>query len=325
MTGQEVSIAQIAELVRSHDDFVICGHVSPDGDCLGSQLAFAALCKHLGKRATCLLAYDDPIDYGLRFLPGAAEMVPAADFEGEVGMFVTLDVPTAERMGDDAAKLHAAAPATLTIDHHIPQGPFSQHCHVEQEAAACALIVWDLACELGFSDDAALATCCYAGVLTDTGRFQYQNTDRRALAAAGQMVAAGADPALVAREVYQSRSRQSLALEARMLERMEFVGNGQFVLSYLMRSDFVETGAQKSDAEPLIDVLRSIRGVRVACMLRQLPDGVRGSLRAKDDTDVAQIAKGIGGGGHRAAAGFTFKGGMDQAREHIAGVFKSLA
>ena len=320
----EVSISEIAQLIREHDDFVLCGHVSPDGDCIGSQLAFAALLKRMSKRVTNLLANNDELDYGLLFLSGIKEMIPAADFKGTVGMFVTLDVPTAERMGDAAAKLHALAPASLTIDHHLSERAFSDNYIIDSSAASCSLLVWDIARELGFDNDVDIATCCYTGVLTDTGRFQYQNTDARALVAAGQMVQAGTDPAYVAREIYQNRSRQSLALEARMLNRIEYICDGQVALSYLLRSDFVETGAQKSDAEPLIDTLRSVRGIRVACMLRQMGDSVRGSLRAKDDTDVASIASSFGGGGHRAAAGFTFKGDMDQARKSVTASLREI-
>lgn len=319
-----VSVAEIASLLAEHDDFVICGHVSPDGDCLGSQLGLARALRSCGKNVTCLLAQADPIDHSYRFLPGIDDMVVAEQFSGKVGMFVTVDVPTADRMGKAAAELHSQAPATLTIDHHIAQGPFSAYEHIEEEASATALIVWDIAKQMGCADDADVALCCYTGIVSDTGRFQYQNTDARSLVAAAEMVQAGADPAYAAREIYQSRSRQSLALEGRMLSRMELLCDGAFAISYLLRSDFVETGAQKSDAEPLIDVLRSVRGIRVACMLREQQGSVRGSLRAKDDTDVAAIAAAIGGGGHRAAAGFTFKGSMDDARALMARTLRDL-
>ena len=98
-------LGAIAEALRSRDDFIICGHVSPDGDCLGSQLGLAAALKGLGKRVTCLLAKDEPIDERLGFLPGAAELVPAASFDGIARTFVAVDVPTRERIGEAAAAL----------------------------------------------------------------------------------------------------------------------------------------------------------------------------------------------------------------------------
>ena len=98
-----------------------------------------------------------------------------------------------------------------------------------------------------------------------------------------------------------------------MLSRVEYLCNGAVAISHLKRSDFVETNAIKADAEPMIDILRSVRGVRVACMLREQGDSIRGSFRAKDDTDVAAIAASFGGGGHKAAAGFSIEGPIEGA------------
>lgn len=322
--GRMVSLGEIAAVLLAADDLVICGHVSPDGDCLGSQLGLAWALKSLGKRVTCLLARDEAVDYGLRFLPGVGDMVPACDFHGPCSAFVSVDVPDAGRMAADAKRLHASAGETVTIDHHLSSGPMSRVNYVDAAAPAAAMIVWRLIPLLGVQPDARMAICCYTGLLTDTGRFQFQNTTAEALQMAAEMVAMGVDPAEVAREVYQNRSRASIALEKRMLGRIEYWGGGQFVSSYLRRSDFVETNAIRADAEPMIDVIRSIRGVRVACMLREQEGQVRGSLRAKDDTDVSVLAHRFGGGGHKAAAGFTFEGSLDEARRVMAEMFDEL-
>lgn len=322
--GTGASLREVAQVLAPLDDIVICGHVSPDGDCIGSQLGLAAALKQQGKRVTCLLAKNEPIDYGLHFLPGIDDMVYAGDFDGPIGAFVSVDVPNADRMGNAAAKLHAAAPVTVTIDHHPASKPMSQVNHVDVDASAAALIVWDLAAAMGVELSSDIATCCYTGLVTDTGRFQYQNTDAASFSAASAMIAAGADPSTISQQVYQNRSLASLKLEMAILQHMEFYGDGAFAVSYLSLGDFQAADAQKSDAEPLIDVLRSLRGVRVACILREQEDNVRGSLRAKDDTDVSDIAANIGGGGHRAAAGFTFNGSLDDARACIAQVYKNL-
>ena len=125
--------------------------------------------------------------------------------------------------------------------------------------------------------------------------------------------AAGADPASVSREVFQNRTYASMRLEATAIMRAEFSEDRATALGYLTREDFARFGAQKSDAEPVIDALRRIEGVRVACMLREQEDCIRGSLRAKDDTDVSAIARTFGGGGHVAAAGFTLRCTLDDA------------
>ncbi len=322
--GRMVELSEIASALLAADNMVICGHVSPDGDCIGSALGLAWALRALGKNVTCLLAKDEPVEFGLRFLPGVSDMVPACQFEGKFDTFVSVDVPNADRMGNDAKRMHAQACETITIDHHISNGPMSRVNYVDAEAPAAAMLVWNLIPLLGVQVDERMATCCYAGLLTDTGRFQFQNTTADALKYAAEMVAAGANPADIAREVYQNRSRASIALEKRMLGRIEYFGGGQFVSSYLKRADFVETNAIKADAEPMIDIIRSIRGVRVACMLREQEGQVRGSLRAKDDTDVSVLAARFGGGGHKAAAGFTFEGSLEQARRAVSQIFAEL-
>lgn len=307
------TLSAMADELKRRDDFVLCGHVNPDGDCLGSQLALAHALKALGKRVTCLLVNPDSIEEGLKFLPGASEMVPACDFRGEAKTFVACDVPTLERMGD-AAAIHARAQAHFTVDHHAVPTSMAEFNYVDPDAPATGMLIWALIGELGVKPTSEMATCCYTALMTDTGRFQYQNTTAEAFAAAAQMVAAGANPADASREVYQSRTRASLLLERCMLTNMSVSDDGSWALSHVSLNDFLWADGAKSDAEPLIDVLRSLSGVKVACILREQKDCVRGSLRAKDDSiDVAALARRIGGGGHKAAAGFTYKGTLSEA------------
>ena len=316
---------EAAAALRAGERFVICGHVSPDGDCIGSQLALAEALRIMGKKVTCLLAKADALDYSLMQLPGVEDMVVAKDFMDEFDTFVSVDVPTAKRMGEEAQALHECAERTISIDHHIALEPMSQTCCIDECSPATALMVWDLIKELGVERSAAMATACYVGLMTDTGRFQYQNTNPAALHGAAEMVEAGADASALATLMYQNRSLESMALEERMLAHHQLIVGGQFAYSYLGIADFVDTGATRADAEPLIDVLRCIRGVRVACLLREQENGVRGSLRAKDDTDVAAIAQAFGGGGHKAAAGFTYEGSLDEAVEAIRSAFEKQA
>lgn len=300
--------------MRELDDFVVCGHVSPDGDCLGSQLALAAALRRLGKRVTCVLAKDEPVEVNLlRVLDGAQDLVFAGAYKGAPGAFVGVDVPTRERIGEAACALLHQAPFSFTIDHHAVDTTMCDMVYVDPDAASTTMLIWELAGYLGVERTGAVANCCYTGLVTDTGRFQYQNTDERCMSLAAEMVAAGADPASVSREVFQNRTYASMRLEATAIMRAEFSEDGATALGYLTREDFARFGAQKSDAEPVIDALRRIEGVRVACMLREQEDCIRGSLRAKNDTDVSAIARTFGGGGHVAAAGFTLHCTLDEA------------
>lgn len=312
-----VSLRVLAERLLDQDDFVICGHVSPDGDCIGSQLALMHVLRAVGKRATCVLVKDEPIDVRLAFLPGAEELVPAASFDGPARVFVAVDVPTRDRLGSAASSLLDRSSLSVTIDHHASDTTMTDLVHVDPDIASTTMLVWELAELLGTLPTADAALCCYTGLVTDTGRFQYQNTDAVALRSAAAMVEAGADPSAVSQSVFQNRSEASLRLEGLAVDRMRVGAGGSYVLSWLTRDDFVRCEALKADAEPLVDALRSLRGVRLACMLRDQGDSVRGSFRAKDDTDVSRLARELGGGGHRAAAGFTVSGPIEAAVERI--------
>ena len=259
----------------------------------------------------CLLAKDEPADARLSFLPGFADLVPAARYDGPARTFVAVDVPTRARIGD-AASLLDASETSVVVDHHAVETTMADLTYVDpmRPPRPCSCGSRGL---LGADRTGDVALCCYTGLVTDTGRFQYQNTDAAALRAASEMAAAGADAAFVSRAVFQSRSEASVRLEGIAIGRMRLEAGGAIARSWLSREDFEALGATKADAEPVIDALRSIAGVRVACVLREQDGAVRGSLRAKDGTDVAAIARRFGGGGHVAAAGFTLELPLSEA------------
>ena len=319
-----VTLDEFAEALGRYDSFALCGHVSPDGDCLGSALALMHALRAMGKKATCILAKPDAVEKSFLFLPGADELVPACDFDDDVDAFIACDVPTLERLVDGAC-VHARAKAHFTIDHHAVDSCIAEYNYVDPDAPATGMLVWQLIAAMGVEPSQAMAQCCYLALMTDTGRFQFQNTSPEAFELAGEMVRAGAQPAACSREIYQRRTRASLGLEGVMLDNMQVSKSGAWALSHARLSDFERLGAVKADAEPLIDVLRSLDGIQVACMLREQEDVVRGSLRAKgDDIDVAALAQRIGGGGHKAAAGFTFKGSIDEALAQMPALLDGL-
>jgi bifunctional oligoribonuclease and PAP phosphatase NrnA len=307
------TLTEIAELLMELDDFVICGHVNPDGDCLGSQLAlYHALVKQ-EKKVTCVLAKNDKVDANLMFMPGMRKIIPASEFTGTCKTFIAVDVPTKERLGD-AAVIQEQAETTITIDHHAVDSVMSEYSYTDADSPSASMLIWKVCRIMGMAIPRS-AQCALTGLITDTGRFAFQNTNSEAFRLAAEMMDSGADPVTISREFFQNRSLPSLQLERILLDRMQFACEGKFVFSHLTKADFDECNAVKADSEALIDTLRSIRGVRVALILREnAPDEIRGSMRAKDDdTDVAQVARSFDGGGHKAAAGFTFHGSMEEA------------
>lgn len=296
---------EIASLLLAYDEFVICGHVSPDGDCIGSQLALASALAGIGKSATCILVKDEPIPVEFTFLPGASDMVPAERFEGNPRVFVGVDVPSRERIGEAACAILDRCDFSITIDHHAADIAMCDYVYVDADAASASTLVWQVVKRLRAPLSVESAMCAYTGLFTDTGGFRFQNSGSEAFACASELVELGVDPAKVATAVYQNRSLASVMLEGRAIEHLEILAGGKAALSYVSMADMESVGAVKADCDPLVEILRSIRGVTVACMLREHEDCVRGSLRAKDDTDVSALARRHDGGGHKAAAGMT--------------------
>ena len=133
------TLAEIAAVIRERDDFVICGHVSPDGDCLGSQLALWHALKAMGKNAACVLVRDEPLEDALKFLPGVSSMVPAESYHGPCSVFVGLDVPSRERIGAATALLDAST-TSITVDHHACDVTMCEYVYVDPDAASASML-----------------------------------------------------------------------------------------------------------------------------------------------------------------------------------------
>ena len=223
-----------------------------------------------------------------------------------------------------AAELLDRASTSITVDHHAAEVRMCEHAYIDPDSASASILVWDLVKLLCDKPPLESALCAYIGVMTDTGGFRFQNSDERAFSAASELIAYGVDPALAATSVFQNRTMASLKLEAAVIDRMRVFADGEAALSWISSDDMERFGAIKADAEPLIDAIRALHGTRLACMLREQDGKVRGSLRSKDATDVAALARELDGGGHRSAAGFTLDMPLDEAVEFMMGKMVGL-
>ena len=205
--------------LRRASSVVVCAHVRPDGDAMGSVLALTLALRENGVAAVPTLAHGGHVPATYSFLPGYSLFVPVHDLETPQ-VFVALDSPNADRIGD-AAKLATAAETVIVIDHHPDTVAFGDVLVHEPTAAATGQIVWNLVKEFDNPPSADVAQCCYVGLVTDTGRFCYDNTTAASFRAAAEMVEAGADPSEIAVYVFQSRSAASLAIENRAMSRLD--------------------------------------------------------------------------------------------------------
>ncbi|MEA2424845.1 MAG: bifunctional oligoribonuclease and phosphatase NrnA, partial [Thermoleophilaceae bacterium] len=216
----------------------------------------------------------------------------------------------------------------LNIDHHHDNTRFGTVNLVVGDASCTAEILWELAKELGVEITQSMAEALYIALITDTGRFMYENTGVRAHLMAAELIEAGVDVAGVYRQLYQDLPFPRLQLLARALSAVRRYDDGRVTVVHLTRDDFGETGAVESDSEGVVDHLRSVADTRVAVLIRELldRDGRKVSLRSTDGVvDVSIIARSLGGGGHRQAAGATTEVPLEQLIDHIrAGVAEQL-
>jgi phosphoesterase RecJ-like protein len=322
--------AVLAE-IRGHDRFILVTHEHPDGDALGSLVAMHEILLALGKDSVMFVAADEfPLPYEYRFFvfDGLVSQAPPDLAERTV---IFLDCGNIDRNPLDEVKGEDAR--IVNIDHHHDNTRFGTIDHVVVDASCTAEIVWDLMRELGVSPTPTIADALYVGLVTDTGKFMYENTGERAHAMAGELIAAGVDVNAVYRRLYEEMPYSKLELLALGLANLSRHDDGRLTFTILHREDFLAAEAEESYAEGLIDHLRSVRGTKVAAVARELlagaddPSGAarrkKVSLRATDgEVDVSVIARAGGGGGHRQAAGFTTELGDDELiaflREQVA-------
>lgn len=297
-----------AVALRRATSVVVCAHVRPDGDAVGSVLGMTLALRENGIPAVPTLADAEPAPSTYRFLPGFGLYVPAAQLDAPQ-VFIALDSPNLDRLGG-AADLARSSDTVIVFDHHPDAQEYGTINVLDPTASATGQMVWRFASSLSVPGP-EVAECCYVGLVTDTGRFSYDNTSASALRDGADMIDAGVEPAEVARMVYQSRSAASLAIESRAMSRLTLANHGRVAYAWVTDDDFAELGVAPEEAEGLPDAVRVIGGIDAAVLFRQHAHEVRANLRSKTGSDVSVVARHFGGGGHRAASGFTYEGDID--------------
>ncbi|HEX4038236.1 MAG TPA: DHH family phosphoesterase [Acidobacteriaceae bacterium] len=309
-TPHAVGLQGVLDVLRSGRRFAICSHARPDGDAVGAMLASGMLLAQLRKQAELFSA--DPVPMIYRGLPCAASIRPSKKVEGNFDAVILLECDGVQR--SRLAGLEGRL--LVNIDHHASGRPFADVNWIDLDACAVAEMVHTLAHAAGAEITPDMATCLYAGLLTDTGSFCYQGTDAHAFELAQELVRRGANPAEIAREVYFSNPLSKMLLLGAALSNLR--RDGRLAWLWVTHADMTRTGAAEEDCEGIVNYAIGISGVEGAVLLRELPDHrVRLSLRSKGRLDVARIASAFGGGGHRHAGGCTLDGPLSAAMDKI--------
>ena len=300
------TVTRIIEEIRQHRSFCVVGHQRPDGDCVGSQIALSLALRNEGYDVTCW--NQDPIPQKLRFLdPNGLLQTPTE--KRTFDCVIAVDSASYDRIGEVDSYIEGRK-VLINIDHHASNTRYGDINWVAPNEASSGELIYRLMKGARWSIKSEIADCLFTAISTDTGSFQYPTTRPSTYEIAGDLVDKGADLAVICDEVYQSYPLSRVKLLKHVYNHFKLTNENEIAYFWLRPKDYQRTGATRDDTEGLIDHIRDIDPVIVACLFEELEtEVVRISLRSKSPfVNVGDIAKQFQGGGHKAAAGATIKG-----------------
>jgi phosphoesterase RecJ-like protein len=310
--------SKLLNLIKQSTSFLIAGHINPEGDSIGSCLAFALGLKKMGKKEICVFS-KDPVPENLKFLPSARtikQKLPRKEFD----VLFLIDCNSLERTGTDLFR----AKKTAIIDHHVlssddATSEFYKSVSaslIDTNAAAAGLLVYKVLKALKIPIDKEIATNLYTAILIDTGGFRYSNASPESLKAACHLVEAGASPWNITKEIYENIPFKGLKLLGLSLSTLEQKDGIAWITT--TKDMFDQTNTTAEDCEDFVDFPRKVNGAEVAIFFREHKDKLyKLSLRSKGKVNVEKIAKHFGGGGHVAAAGCKVKGTLKEVQDKV--------
>lgn len=320
----------LADLLETHDRFLVTTHVRPDGDALGSEVGMAGLLRQKGKDVRVVNASPTPPRYD--FLDPdrtVFEHLGTLVQPGELGdreVAVILDLSAWNQLGEMEGVIRDFRGPRVVIDHHVSQDDLGALFLKDTTAEATGMLVMAAVSALGGTFTREVATGLLTAIAMDTGWFRHTNTRAATLRAAAELIESGAPIAAIYRDLFERNTLARLKLVGETLSGLRTEQGGRVAYATISLEDLERTGAIPPDSEDLVDFTVSLRGVEVGMLfIQQARGGVKVSFRSRNGLDCSRLAASLGGGGHRAAAGATLPGTVEEAVEHaLAAVRKAL-
>ena len=316
-------IDRILEVIREHKTFCIVGHIRPDGDCIGSQLGLALALRNEGKKVAVWNQDAIPLKYKFLVGDGLIEKPKAGQ---KFDCVIATDCASYERLGK-VGDFVKERKVLINIDHHATNPRYGDVNWVSPREPSTGELIYRLMKVARWPITKPIADLLFTAISTDTGSFQYPNTRPGTFHAGAELVTRGANLAKICDEVYQSYPLSRAKLLQHVYSKFRMTDDNRVVWLWLKKKDFTRTGAESDDTEGLIDHLRAIEPVVVACVFEEVePELTRISLRSKNPlVNVSEICGLFGGGGHPAAAGARIPGKpLSVQRKVIAAVKRAL-
>ena len=312
------ALKRAAEVLGGAREVSLACHMNPDADAIGSMLGLAAFLRAKGKDAVCSFG-NDPFEVPrwARWLPGHDTLVPPNEFPKAPEVMVTLDAASLDRLGSLVGRVSKSS-EVIWIDHHVSNDGLGTIPLIDPAASSSCEIVYRLIRKIGGEIPPEAAACLYAGLVTDTGRFQYEAVRPETLRLAAELRSFPFDHTRLVQALYEDNGLAYLRLLGTALRRIAHVPEADLVWTYLTQADLGGAEVHPAETDDLIDVVRTARESDVAGVIKQQRDGrFKVSLRSRGNHDLATLASEFGGGGHRLASGYTSKVGLEETVEQL--------
>jgi phosphoesterase RecJ-like protein len=309
------AFAEVKEIIRGAERFVLVTHVNPDGDGIGSQIALHRHLVSLGKTSRIINGHPPPANY--RFLHDDGEVeVYDADRHGGViaaadAIFV-LDISNWDRLGACGPAVRESRARKICIDHHVSNNRFADVNVIDRTASSTGEMIYRLIEGSGDGLTPDIALPLYVSIITDTGSFRFSNTNSRVHRIAAHLVDLGVNPRHTYEKIYETSSIGRLRLLGLALSELRMAASDRLVWVKITREMLDRTGTRPQDCEGFVDYLRLLKDVEVCLLLIEVGEGrLKVSLRSRGAVDVNRLAAEFGGGGHRHAAGALLQGSVE--------------
>ncbi len=312
---------RFAEIIRSHQRFVLTSHVRPDCDALGSELGMALVLESLGKQVRIINGQETPpnlafIDPGKR-IGVIGRTVQAAEL-ADAELLIVLDTCAWQQLGPMADVMRNSQAKKVVLDHHVSADDLGAEEFKNTKAEATGRLVVDAADALGVKLTAVMAMPLFAALATDTGWYRFGSTTSETYRYAARLVEAGADPAAIYNALYEQETLGRIKLRGQILARTTAELGGRLVHTYVLVDDFARTGSLPSDTEDAINLTLTVAGTEFAVIfVQQASGGFKISFRSRCAADCSKLAEQFGGGGHKAAAGAFVDGTLEEVRPRV--------
>ena len=298
---------------------LITGHINPDGDALGSALAFKLILDSKGVESDVCFDMKGNVPSNLNYLP--IDLILDRPKKNYENVYV-FDCGNSERLGD-LEVLALNSTRVIVVDHHINPS-FGDIQVIDSNAASTTQVLFREILSAKISIDKNIANCLMTGLITDTGRFQYSNTDNEVFEIASKLMLSGAELTSISDNIYGSIPLNAIKLQSEVLNRIELYENEELVVSYVLQEDYQNYNIDSSETDFLIDSIRLVKESNIALLLKEQQDkSFKGSLRSRNELDVQQIASLFGGGGHKAASGFSTNLSMEEIKNKVKNAINS--